>query len=245
MLKRKERGSLLFFHMVLLHLAHKKKRNSLPITDKNQDWSCLYSQYKGRRRGRGRRKGNGNLKSKVSWWKKGFRQCHSNKKLSCFGSDFPLPQSYIPLWDGYGLQSPCCGQPHSCICMEWARGSNEVYCSLQVRAGSSALWALRGTVKSGAGFPSHRAATVTASTKYWRKALQSCEVRLKCGQPLKRFNPCPPTELFCGSARTRGDMVADAVWGRELGSNTGDAIKGSREDKMQFFLSCTKLQYFY
>lgn len=45
-----------------------------------------------RGRGRGRTKVNKSPKSKVSWWKKGFRHrrlLRSNKRLSCFDSDFP------------------------------------------------------------------------------------------------------------------------------------------------------------
>lgn len=215
-----------------------KKRSSLPITRTRTEIIYIAN---GRRRGRGRRKGNRNLKSKGSWWKTGFRRCHSNKKLSCFGSDFPLPQNCILVWVGYWLQSPCCEHltsqlhlPHKTT--EWARGSKEVYYSLQVRAVSSALWALRGTVKSGAGFLSHRAAAVVSEYQlHRRKPFARVTSGWSLGSPSRRFSSCPPTELFCGSARTRGDTVADTVWGRELGSNTEDAIKGRREDKMHFF----------
>lgn len=114
-LRTKGGGSLLFFLTVLLDLAH-KKRKALFLSLTRTRTEVIYI-ASGRRRGRGRRKGNGNLKSEVSWWKKGFRQCHSNKKLSCFGSYLPLPQSYIPGWDVMDCSPHAVGtSPHSYIC---------------------------------------------------------------------------------------------------------------------------------
>lgn len=160
--KRKRQPSLFPYGPTAPGLYKKRRLSSYHWQEPSclNNSSCLHCQWQ--KEGWGRRKGNENLKSKVSWWKKGFRKWHSNRKLGCSGSNFSLPQSYIPVWDSHGLQSPHTSS-HSCICpkktIEWARGFNGVYCSLHVRAASSALWALRGTVKSGAGFPSHRAVT--------------------------------------------------------------------------------------
>lgn len=65
----------------------------------------------GRGRSRGRRKGKRSPKSKVSWWKKGFRHCQLTQQQEAllFDSEFPLAPSYFLIWDGYVLQPRCCG----------------------------------------------------------------------------------------------------------------------------------------
>lgn len=155
---------------------------------------------------------------------------------------FPIPQSYIPVWDGYGLQSPCSGHLTSQLYlpstpMEWARGSKDVYCSLQVRAASSALWALREALSS-----LEQDSRVTE-----RPPVRWAPVTLEEALPSWR-EPQMWAALWGDSTPVllQNCSVAQQEWevtwwktlsegGRELGSNTEDAIKSSREDKMRIF----------
>lgn len=110
MLRTKRRDGLFFFLTVLLHLVC-AKRAALLLSLTRARAEVVYTAIdRGRGRGRGRM-GSRSPNSKVSWGKKAFRQCqfiHSNKKLRCFDSDFPLAQSYISIWDSYILQPLCC-----------------------------------------------------------------------------------------------------------------------------------------
>lgn len=110
-LRTKGRGSLFFFPYGTTASGLCKKSSSFLLLSLTRARTGAVYIANSRGRGRGRRKVNRSPKSKVSWWKKGFKQCwllYCNKRLSCFDSDFPLAHCYIPIWGGYALQPLCC-----------------------------------------------------------------------------------------------------------------------------------------
>jgi len=100
-------------------------------------------------RGRSRRKENRSPKSKVSWWKKGFRQSqllHSSKTLSCFDSGCPLElHPYL----GWLCIAAVGTSQNSCICPEKLQSRLEALMRF-VTAPRVPCEALGGTVRSGA-----------------------------------------------------------------------------------------------
>lgn len=109
-LRTKGRGSLFFPSSTTASGLCKKSSSFLLLSLTRARTGAVYI-ANSRGRGRGRRKVNRSPKSKVSWWKKRFKQCwllYCNKRLSCFDSDFPLAHCYIPIWGGYALQPLCC-----------------------------------------------------------------------------------------------------------------------------------------
>lgn len=90
----------------------KKSSNFLLLSLTRAMTEVVYIAH-GRGRGRGKRKVNRSPKSKVSWWKKGFRQCQflrSNKRLSCFYSDFPSELHPYLVW--LCIAAPVLRVPH-------------------------------------------------------------------------------------------------------------------------------------
>lgn len=182
--KRKRQPSLFPYGPTASDLH--KKRSSLPITDKNQDWGCLNCQWQ--KEGWGQEKGKGEFKEQSQLVEEGVQTMPQKQEAQLFWPWFPITSKLHPCLGWLCIAVLVLWAPHLTIAsalksMEWARGSNEGYYSLQVRAASNGLWALRGIVKSGAGF------RVTEQLPLWWVpiTLWSCDARLKCGQPFEEI----------------------------------------------------------
>lgn len=75
MLRTKGRGSLFFFPYGTTASGLCKKSSSFLLLSLTRARTGAVYIANSRGRGRGRRKVNRSPKSKVSWWKKGFKQC--------------------------------------------------------------------------------------------------------------------------------------------------------------------------